>query len=311
MSRVLRRTAAVTVVLIAAVVVAVGAAAWFATPPAAHLAGRVNDRLLGTGAKPVLVGAVAPIFVRALVATEDERFYRHHGIDLLGLARAIPFDIVHGSFAQGASTLTEQVAKLLYLHGDDHTPWRKLEDMALAVKLENRYSKAQILAAYMNTTYFGDGAYGIAAAAGRYFGVAPGRLTLAQASLLAGLPQAPSDYDPFLHPAAARARQVTVLRSLVRVGAVTAARARAALARPLALRGGVELPVVRRAAVEPGPALAWADAAVGLALAAGGALLLVLTRWATPGRLRVLAGAATGVLLVLGAAALLRSFRTL
>ena len=150
-----------------------------------------------------------------MVATEDERFYRHHGIDLIGVLRALPYDLVHLSFAQGASTITEQVAKVLYLNGNDHSLWRKLEDAAVAVKLEGRYDKEQILGAYLNSVYFGEGAYGVWRASERYFGVSPRSLDLAQASLLAGLIQAPSAYDPFRDPALARARQVEVLRAMV------------------------------------------------------------------------------------------------
>ena len=246
-----------------------------------------------------------------MIATEDERFYRHHGIDLLGLMRAVPYDVVHASFAQGASTLTEQVAKQLYLNGDDHSPWRKLEDMALAVKLENRYSKAAILDAYLNTTYFGAGAYGIGAASRRYFGITPRKLTLAQASLLAGLPQAPSAYDPLLHPAAARQRQVAVLRSLVRVGDVPATVARDALAAPLRLKGGTVLPP-ETASVEPGPPLAWRDAAIGALLLVLGLALLRLRRQVRGERVVFPAtGVAAAIVLLLGVAVAFRSFRSL
>ena len=108
---------------------------------------------------------------------------------------------MHLSFAQGASTITEQVAKVLYLNGNDHSPWRKLEDAAVAVKLEDRYDKEQILGAYLNSVYFGEGAYGVWRASRRYFGVSPRSLDLAQASMLAGLIQAPSAYDPLRDPA--------------------------------------------------------------------------------------------------------------
>jgi membrane peptidoglycan carboxypeptidase len=308
--RTLARTLLVAAAALAVAVGAAGAAAWAATPPGTHLARRVELRLAGTGARPLPLRAIAPILRTAVVATEDERFFRHHGIDMIGLARAIPYDVVHLSFAQGASTITEQVAKLLYLDGNDHTPWRKLEDMALAVKLENRYSKPQILAAYLDTAYFGGGAYGVASAAERYFGTTPRRLSLAQATLLAGLPQAPSLYDPLLHPAAARSRQEEVLRSLVRVGAIGVARARAVLARPLPLRGSAPLPPVAGVSLAPGPPVAWVDAAVGLAVAVAGLALLPLRG----GRRRLAAhtlALAAAAHVLLGAAAVLRSFRTL
>jgi membrane peptidoglycan carboxypeptidase len=295
---------ALAVVLVAAV--ALAAAAWSTTPPANHLQAHVAAR-----GRPVALSRVAPILVRALVATEDERFYRHHGIDVVGLLRAVPYDLSHLSFAQGASTLTEQVAKTLYLGGNDHTPWRKLQDMALAVKLEARYSKAQILAAYLDTTYFGAGAYGIAAASERYFGEPPGRLTLAQASVLAGLPQAPSADDPLTFPAAARARQFDVLRSLVRVGAISSARAEAVLARPLPLRGGSTLPPLR-VAVRVGSAVSPAAALVGgLVFLAGVLALLVRLPFR---RLRLVSpalGTLAALLFLLGAGLVARAFRTL
>ena len=285
---------------------------WMETPPATHLAQRMEARLSVATGRSVPLGQVAPIFVRALVATEDERFFRHDGIDVLGLARAIPYDLVHLSFSQGGSTLTEQVAKRLYLNGNDHTPWRKLEDMALAVKLERHYTKAQILDAYLNITYFGEGAYGIGAASTRYFDISPRRLSLAQASLLAGLPQAPSADDPLRHPAAARARQVAVLRSLVRVGAITEGKARSVLQRPLTLRGGARLPVVSAHSIAPGSVLAWGDAAAGLILAGVGIAALLLRRAFRPQPLaRWTSGALAVVLLLMACVTALRSFRTL
>jgi hypothetical protein len=139
----------------------VAVAAWLASPSPTALQSHVQSRLQGTRGRALPLRAVAPALRQAVVATEDERFYRHHGIDLIGVLRAIPYDLVHLSFAQGASTITEQVGKLLYLGGNDHTPWRKLEDAALALKLEDRYSKEQILTAYLDRAYFGEGAYGV------------------------------------------------------------------------------------------------------------------------------------------------------
>lgn len=258
------------------------------------------------------LSAVAPILRDAVVATEDERFYRHHGIDLIGVLRAIPYDAVHLSFAQGASTITEQVGKLLYLGGNDHSPWRKLEDAALALKLEGRYSKEQILAAYLDSAYFGEHAYGAWAASERYFGIRPRRLDAAQATLLAGLIQAPSAYDPFAHPAAARARQVEVLRSLVRTGFLTAEEAAAALARPLRLRTGAALAPVRGLDLAPGPAFVWWQLALGAGIAAAGLLALLGSRLP---RVRVIRGLPVPRLLALiavlfGAATVVRSFRS-
>ncbi len=98
------------------------------------------------------------------MATEDERFYRHHGIDVVGVLRAIPYDVSHGSLRQGASTIPEQLAKLLYLGGNAHSPWRKLKAALLALRLEAHYSRETILSAYLNSIYLGAGAYGVEAA---------------------------------------------------------------------------------------------------------------------------------------------------
>jgi penicillin-binding protein 1A len=288
------------------------AAAWFATPAATGLAARVEARLRAAGAPAVAAGPVSRTLRDAVVATEDERFYRHHGVDILGVLRALPYDVTHLSLAQGGSTITEQVAKLLYLHGNDHDPWRKLQDAALALKLEGHYSKTQILAAYLDSVYFGDGAYGATAAARRYFGLPPARLDTAQASLLAGLIQAPSTYDPRRHPALARARQVEVLRSLVRNGFLTERAAAAVLARPLRLSGGARLAPVLGVDLAPGPTFTWWQLSLGLGVAVVAAAALAALRLGTHRRsyLLVALRATTLVLLVLGVAVAIRAFRT-
>src|SRR5437764_11063074 len=192
-----------------------------------------------------------------VVATEDERFYAHDGVDVIGLLRALPYDLSHLSLAQGASTITEQLAKQVYLGGNDRNPWAKLQDAAIALRIESRFSKDQILGDYLNTADFGPGAAGVQAASRHYFGVPPSQLTLSRASLLAGLIQDPSAYDPLAHPRDARERQVEVLRSMVRNGFVTAREATRALASPLALVQRTALPPVRGTSVEPGPAFDW------------------------------------------------------
>ena len=291
---------------------AVFAAAWIASPSPGSLGLHVRARLAGTGGRAVPLASVAPILRDAVVATEDERFYRHHGVDLIGVLRAIPYDLVHLSYAQGASTITEQVGKVLYLHGNDHTPWLKLEDAMLALKLESRYDKEQILGAYLDTIYLGEGAYGVQAASEHYFGVPARRLDTAQATLLAGLIQGPSAYDPQQHPALARARQADVLRSLVREGYLTEREAVAALAQPLHLRGGRTVAGVTGVALAAGPAFVWWQLALGAIVALIGVAALVVSRLP---RFRVAHGivavrVVTLVVVVLGAAAVLRSFRT-
>ena len=286
-------------------------AAWATAPEPSALGQQVRAHR-GPAGRSVPLDRVAPILREAVVATEDERFYQHHGVDLVGVLRALPYDLVHLSFAQGASTITEQLGKLLYLNGDDHMPWRKLEDAALAVKIENRYDKEQILDAYLNSTYFGEGAHGVWAASERYFGVPPGRLGAGQASLLAGLIQAPSAYDPLQHPNLARSRQIDVLRSLVRDGFLTEREAAATLARPLELHSGRPLPPVRGVSFAPGPAFVWWELAVGAVVVVLGAVVVFGSRLP---RFRPIRGVisirlASLTLVVLGAAAVARAFRS-
>ena len=290
----------------------VAAAAWVASPAGVMLHARVQLRLRDTGGRAVAASAVAPILREAIVATEDERFYRHHGIDIVGVLRALPYDLTHLSLGEGASTVTEQVAKLLYLQGNDHTPWRKLEDAAVALELEGRYTKQQILAAYLDSAYFGEGAYGAWAASKHYFGLSPAKLDTAQATLLAGLVQAPSLYDPIRHPARARARQVEVLRSLVRNGVLSGRGAAAALARPLRLRGGARLPSITGVDLRPGAAFVWWQLALGATMAFLGSAALGISRLP---RFRIAHGLlvlrVVSLLLVLvGIGAAFRAFRT-
>jgi membrane peptidoglycan carboxypeptidase len=287
-----------------------GIAAWLASPAPTALDARVAARLRSVDGRQVPLSAMAPILRDAVIATEDERFYRHQGIDLIGVLRALPYDLVHLSFGQGASTVTEQVAKLLYLGGNDHDPWRKLEDAALALKLERRYSKEQILAAYLNSTYFGSGAYGVWAASEHFFGVPPRALDTAQATLLAGLIQAPSTYDPLVHPGLARARQTDVLRSLVRSGFLTSKKAVSALDRPLPLRIGPPLPAVQGIQFSLGPAFVWWELAAGATLALIGAAVLVASRRSRGVYLTAAVRILSIGLALLGAAAVVRSFRT-
>lgn len=150
-----RRQLLAGLVLVAAVLVALAVAAWLSTPTPAGLQQQVGARLRRVGGTPIALARISPLLRDAVVSTEDERFYRHRGIDLIGVVRAIPYDLAHLSLAQGASTITEQVAKLIYLGGNDHTLWRKFKDAALAVKLESYYNKEQILDAYLNSVYFG------------------------------------------------------------------------------------------------------------------------------------------------------------
>ena len=247
-------------------------------PNPSNFAAVVAEREPATRARPVALSRIAPFLREAVVATEDERFWRHHGVDVEGLLRAAAFDATHLTTAQGASTITEQLSKDLYLGGNDHSPWRKLEDAVTAFRLETLASKDAILAAYMNTVYLGDGNFGVARASERYFGAPPSRLSLPQASLLAGLIQAPSTYDPFNDPSAARVRQAVVLTSMIRTHDVTAQEADAALSAPLRLANGRTLPAVGPVDLSVGPAFSMGELVAGVATMVAAGLAIVLVR---------------------------------
>ncbi len=175
---------------------------------------------------------ISPAMATAMVAIEDHNFYHNPGFDLKSIARAALVDLVHHAAVQGASTITEQLAKDLYL-SDQKSLVRKTQEFLLGLQLAHRYTKKQILDLYLNAVYFGQGADGIRQAAHVYFDTTPAHLTLAQATMLAGLPQAPSLYDPLVHPRLARARQQEVVQAMVRYHDITAARAQKILKAPL------------------------------------------------------------------------------
>ncbi len=164
----------------------------------------------------------------AIVATEDRRFFQHYGVDPTGLIRAFFANLRAGRFAQGGSTLTQQLAKNLFLT-TERTLARKLEELALALWLELRLSKADILELYLNRVYFGSGAYGIEAASQRYFHKSARALTLAEAAIMAGLLKAPSKYSPASSPGAARARGRVVLAKMADAGVISPAEQHRAL----------------------------------------------------------------------------------
>ncbi len=162
--------------------------------------------------------------VDAFIAVEDRRFWDHWGVDPAGIARASLKNMSSMSTRQGASTITQQLARNLFLTFDQ-TLSRKIKEAVLALRIEQNYSKREILEMYLNQIYFGDGAYGVQAAARRFFGKDVGDLTLAESSLLAGLPRNPRDYSPRRHPEAALRRRGIVLRSMVDCGYITEAAA--------------------------------------------------------------------------------------
>ncbi|HLC09458.1 MAG TPA: PBP1A family penicillin-binding protein, partial [Methyloceanibacter sp.] len=183
----------------------------------------------------VRLDKLPPYLAKAVMATEDRRFYRHFGVDPIGLVRATFRNAQAGAVVEGGSTITQQLAKNLFLR-PDRTVTRKLEEVVYAVWLEQRFSKDEILELYLNRVYFGGGTYGVEAAARHYFGKSARFVSLSQAALLAGLLKAPSRYAPSRSVRRASARVDEVLDNMVEAGFLTEAEAKAAAQAPLRLR---------------------------------------------------------------------------
>ncbi len=169
---------------------------------------------------------------KAFIAIEDERFYRHHGIDFIGILRALYYDIKAGRIVQGGSTITQQLAKLLFLK-PERSISRKIKEAALSLQIEKKYTKDEILGLYLNQAFFGTNAYGIEAAAHTYFGKSTEELSIAEAALLAALPRAPSYYSPFKHPEKALQRRNLVLKKMLKLGYISEIQYEEAIATPL------------------------------------------------------------------------------
>ncbi len=230
--RLVRR--ALAVVFAAVVTLAVGFGVLLvATPSTSDAHAQVAAQATEHHAR-ALSGALPTRVVQALIATEDSRFYSHHGVDPVGAVRGVVGPLL-GDEDQGGATLDQQLVKILYT-GGRRTLTDRLEQTALAVKLDAHYPKNDILRMYLDTVYFGHGYYGVTSAAAGYFGRSPSALTWTQATLLAGLVQAPSAYDPYHHLDAARRRQAHVLDRLVATGQLTRAQATQIAADPLGLR---------------------------------------------------------------------------
>src|SRR3984893_7793197 len=159
---------------------------------------------------------IAPVAVQATVAIEDRGFYTNPGFDISAIARASYDNLRAGRIVSGASTITQQLAKQQFLTPDQSIP-RKLRELALAYELSQSYSKDQIMELYLNKSFYGSQSYGIEAAAESYFHIHASQLDLAQAAVLAGLPQAPTEWNPVIHPDAAKLRQTEVLQAMVRL----------------------------------------------------------------------------------------------
>ncbi len=185
---------------------------------------------------PVDIKKVPPQLKNAFLSIEDPRFYQHHGISVRGIMRAAWSDLTSGSLREGGSTITQQLVRISFLSPDKNVK-RKIQEIIMAFQVERRYTKDEILEMYLNNVYLGEGAYGIQAAAQTYFGknIYDQNLLLEEMALLAGLPQAPSAYSPFLDPKAALARRNDVLDSMVRNNYITAAEAETTKAKEIQL----------------------------------------------------------------------------
>ena len=202
-----------------------------------------NMRLLGvvpsaTNRQPLPLSKISPWLPQATVAIEDARFWQHGALDYQGIARAMYQDLSQGHIVQGGSTITQELVRNLYIGNPQRTLSRKLREACLADKFFQDHSRKQILADYLNVVFYGRHAYGAQAAATTYFSKDASELTLAQAALLAGLPQAPTTDDPITNPHAALARRNEVLQAMWKNGYITGKQLRHASRKPLLLRPG-------------------------------------------------------------------------
>jgi len=163
---------------------------------------------------------IPTILIQAVLTTEDRSFYSHNGVCIRGILRAIIKDILAGEYVEGASTITQQLAKTLFLTNEKKIT-RKIKEAILAFQLERRYTKDEILTRYLNQVYFGSGAYGVKSAAGLYFGKKLSELNISECALIAGLPKAPSWYSPLVNIKQSKKRRNTVLRQMAETGIIT------------------------------------------------------------------------------------------
>lgn len=197
----------------------------------------VDGRLIAnrgmSGGEAVRLSEMSAYIPKAVIAIEDRRFYSHFGIDPIGLGRAVVTNLMHGRFSQGGSTLTQQLAKNLFLK-PDRTLERKVQEVLLSLWLEHKHTKDEILAMYLNRVYFGSGAYGVEAASRRYFGKSARDVSLSEAALLAGLLKAPSRLSPARDPKAAEERSQLVLAAMQDEGLVSSREVAHAMSAPAA-----------------------------------------------------------------------------
>jgi penicillin-binding protein 1A len=203
-------------------------------PPTIEIVGTDGRPLITRGemsGTDVSIKDLPAYLPRAFVAIEDRRFFRHSGVDPIGLLRAAAANVLRRGVSQGGSTITQQLAKNLFLT-QERTLWRKMQELVLALWLERKFSKTEILELYLNRVYFGSGAYGVEAAAQRYFGKPAREVKVAEAAMLAGLVKSPSRLAPSRNPNGAERRAQAVLAAMAELGFVTETMAKTALAQP-------------------------------------------------------------------------------
>jgi penicillin-binding protein 1A len=183
------------------------------------------------GGAAVALKDLPPYLPRAFIAIEDRRFFHHYGVDPIGLTRAMVANVVHRGVAQGGSTITQQLAKNLFLT-QQRTLWRKMQELVLALWIERKFSKNEILELYLNRVYFGSGAYGVEAAAQRYFGKPAHEVKLAEAAMLAGLVKSPTRLAPSRNPDGAERRAQVVLAAMAEAEFITETMAKSAMVQP-------------------------------------------------------------------------------
>src|SRR6201998_3518431 len=189
---------------------------------------------------PVTYEQIPELVKHAFLAAEDERFFEHHGIDYLGVVRAVLIDVLAGDKSQGASTITMQAARNMFLTLDK-TYRRKLQETFVTYRMEHEFTKQEIFGLYLNVIFFGQRAYGVAAAAEAFFGKPLDKLDVAEAATIAGVPKAPSRYNPIVDPELATQRRSYVLRRMRELGFIDPATAEAANKEPMAARSHAPL----------------------------------------------------------------------
>jgi len=202
-----------------------------------------DGQLLGvipsaTNRQPLPLSQIAPALPQATVAIEDARFWQHGALDYRGILRALYQDAVHGQVVQGGSTITQELVKNLFIGNAQRTVERKVKEACLATMFFQQHTRKEILADYLNQVFYGRHAYGAQAASRTYFSKPASKLTLVQAALLAGLPQAPTRFDPLSSPHAALVRRNEVLHAMYRNGYITKSKLRQAVGKGLELRPG-------------------------------------------------------------------------